>query len=52
MEEEKKEGKEGRNVRKKNCFGGSRFECDIFLSINLQFRVTGHSLYQLLEERM
>jgi hypothetical protein len=24
-------GKERRNGKQKNCFGGSRFECDIFL---------------------
>ena len=42
MEEEKEEGKERRHGRKQNCFGGSNCECDIFLFINFQFRVTGH----------
>jgi hypothetical protein len=32
MEEEKKEGKERRKGRKKNCFTGSSFECDFFFS--------------------
>ncbi len=40
MEEENKEGKERSHGRKKNCLGGSKFECDIFLFINLQFGVT------------
>jgi hypothetical protein len=37
----KEGGKERRNGKQKNFFGGSRFECDIFLQINLQSRVTG-----------
>ncbi len=40
MEEEKNEGKERSHGRKKNCFRGSSFECDIFWFVNLQFRVS------------
>ena len=33
MEAEKKEVKERRKDRKKNCFTGSSFECDFFFSL-------------------
>ena len=32
MQEEKKEGKQRRKDRQKNCCTGSSFECDIFFS--------------------
>jgi hypothetical protein len=37
MEEDKKEGRQRRKDRKKNCFTGSMLECDIFLYSNLMY---------------